>query len=371
MSDPSLITAFSKPRTLDEQLASIHEAPLLSALARIKVIERNEDGYAAALVLLIFEDALTREVRTNPQRRAVIQALKQAIKRAGPPVPGPVTVIPAAEFLAMVDSHIGEPAAATLADSAEVTTEAPRDAGWDSIRETAGQLKSVGRLWLRGQVRLGMQLAAKKRELGIKHGPTPKVSADSAKTLPWDKLVLQETGYSRRSCDEFIRLADATVAKLKKAKKLAIPAEVKKAALSIFKDTNALALTAEEWNLIDDVIGTLTTGETQASLMEEIGLVPKAPKMPKGGKQEEEEQEEEQTTGQMAFFFFEAFAAPLINARCNPDYRKLLLALPLVSDEANPLSLATLESEVRALLADIADAQQVTAKPTTGRLIEA
>ena len=41
----------------------------------------------------------------------------------------------------------------------EVTTEQPRDPLWDAVRQTSEQLHAVGRLWLRGQVRLGMQLA--------------------------------------------------------------------------------------------------------------------------------------------------------------------------------------------------------------------
>jgi len=82
MSDNKLITAFSKPKDLQEHLDSIHQASPLTALARIKHITANKDGYSPHQVLLILETALTREVRTNPQRRSVIQALKQAIKPA-------------------------------------------------------------------------------------------------------------------------------------------------------------------------------------------------------------------------------------------------------------------------------------------------
>lgn len=82
MSDKPLISTLHKPSTLDEQLDSIHQASPISAVARIQVIARNQDGYSPDQVLLIFETALTREVRTNPQRRDVIHALKQAIKKA-------------------------------------------------------------------------------------------------------------------------------------------------------------------------------------------------------------------------------------------------------------------------------------------------
>jgi hypothetical protein len=77
----TLITAFHKPVTLQEQLDSIHEASPETAIGRIKIIAANKEGYGPDQVLLILEDARTREVRTNPQRRGVIQALNRAIKQ--------------------------------------------------------------------------------------------------------------------------------------------------------------------------------------------------------------------------------------------------------------------------------------------------
>lgn len=105
MSETSLTSA--NPRTLDEQLDSIHQASPIVAVARIKTILRNEDGYTPEQVLLIFEDALTREVRTNPQRRSVIHELKQAIKKASPAKPSAVTVVPAlAEIETSLAGHL-------------------------------------------------------------------------------------------------------------------------------------------------------------------------------------------------------------------------------------------------------------------------
>jgi hypothetical protein len=181
--------------------------------------------------------------------------------------------------------------------------------------------------------------------------------------------VKRETGYSRQSCDEFIRLAEACKLKLKASKKLKLPAPAVKNALVIFQEETALSLTAEQWQDVDLVIGTLTTGETQASLMQELGILPKPKPMPKGGKQPGG-QDDDTTAGQLAFHFFEAMVAPMINSRTNPDYKKLLYALPLHSSDAHPLSLATLESEARAMLADIEDAKQAAAKPAKGKTIE-
>ena len=251
-----------------------------------------------------------------------------------------------------------------------VTTDSPLDPAWEQIRETSEQLRACGRLFLRGQVKLGMMLAALKKQLGYHAGQPKKNSPESGKYLPWADLVKQETGYSRQSCDEFIRLADACRAKVKTAKNLNLPGIVKQNAVALFRTENPLTLTDEQWSLVDHVIGSLTTGETQASLMSELGIIPKPLPMPKGTKDPTKDNDQP-TAGQLAFHFFEAMTSPLINARTNPDYKKLLYALPLHSTQDYPLSLATLESEARSMLADIEDAKQAAAKPARGKTIEA
>jgi hypothetical protein len=250
-----------------------------------------------------------------------------------------------------------------------VTTDAPKDPRWDQVRETSEHLRACGRLFLRGQVKLGMMLAALKKELGIVNGKGLKTSADSAKVPSWEELVRRETGYSRRQCDEFIRLAEACKLKLKTAKKLDLPAPAKKNAIVLFQQENALTLTDEQWKDVDAVIGSLTTGETQASLMQELGLVPK-PKVMPTGKKDVTDPGPDQEAGQLAFHFFDAVAAPLINARTNPDYKKLLYALPVDSSDEHPLSLSTIEAEARALLADVMEAKSAAARPAKGSVIE-
>lgn len=249
----------------------------------------------------------------------------------------------------------------------ELTHDQPKDPRWDQAREVSESLRLCGRVFLRGQVKLGMILSALKKDFGISKGKRPSTSPDSGEVLPWPELVKRETGYSRQSCDEFIRLYEATKAKLKSAKKLNLPPPAKKNAIVLFQSENPLALTDEQWVQVDQIIGTLTTGETQSSLMQELGIIPKPKAMPKGTKGGEND--DEITAGQLAFHFFDAVAAPLINARTNPEYKKLLFALPVESDEDHPLSLSTLEAEARALLADIAEVREKTAKPAKGRTV--
>ena len=254
----------------------------------------------------------------------------------------------------------------TIQKAAEVTSALPKDPRWDQAREVSDALRLCGRLFLRGQVKLGMLLAALKKEFGRPEGRPWNNSADSAKLPTWPELVKRETGYSRRQSDEFIRFYEATKAKLKKAKKLALPADVKKDAIILFRAENPLALSEDQWRDVDALIGTLTTGETQASLMEELGVIPAPRPMPRGGVLKP--RDPSITAGQLAFHFFDAVAAPLVNARTNPDYKKLLRALPVESSEDHPLSLCFLEAEARAWLADIEEARAASSKPARGRV---
>lgn len=250
----------------------------------------------------------------------------------------------------------------------EVTTDAPKDPAWDAVRETTAQMTSHGRMFLRCQVRLGMLLHNLKKAHGYHPGQPKKNSPESGEYLPWPDLVKRESGYSRQSADVFMALYEATIKKLKTGKKLDLPAETKKNALALFQAESALTLTAEQWQTVDHVISTATDGETQKSLLQHLKLVPEPAPMPKAPPTKGQGTTEV-TAGQLAFHFFGAVASPLINARSNPDYRKLLMALPVDSSEDIPISLSTLEAEFRAALADIEEIKTANLKATTGRTI--
>ncbi|WAC21008.1 hypothetical protein OVA24_06380 [Luteolibacter sp. SL250] len=258
---------------------------------------------------------------------------------------------------------------AAAAAPVEVTTDAPKDPAWDAVRETTRQMAGHGRMFLRCQVRIGMLLSNLKKAHGYHPGQPKKNSPDSGEYLPWPDLVKRESGYSRQSADVFIQLYEATIKKLKTGKKLDLPAEAKKQALAIFRTESALTLTEEQWQTVDSVISSATDGETQKSLLQHLKLVPEPQAMPKGGKTPGAEPEQV-TAGQLAFHFFGAVAAPLINARSNPDYKKLLMALPTDSTEEAPISLSTLEAEFRSVLADIEEIKTANLRAARGRTVD-
>jgi hypothetical protein len=269
----------------------------------------------------------------------------------------------------LLKDSIAAKKAAQATAPVEVTTEAPKDPAWDAVRETTRQMTGHGRMFLRCQVRLGMLLHNLKKAHGYHPGQPKKYSPDSGEYLPWPDLVKRESGYSRQSADVFINLYEASIKKLKTSKKLDLPAPVKKDALAIFRTDSALTLTEEQWETVDTVISSVTDGETQKSLLQHLKLVPEPTSMPKRGEEVTKSQQEEVTAGQLAFHFFGAVASPLINARSNPDYKKLLMALPTDSTEDAPLSLSTLEAEFRAALADIEEIKIANLKAARGRTV--
>lgn len=248
--------------------------------------------------------------------------------------------------------------------SNEVTTPAIAP-DWATIRHTVSQVRHLGRVYLYGQVWLGWQLSVIKAEFS--HGGNRRSSGQNVHLKSWEQTVLTETGLQRKTADRLIGLFEATKAKLKRTK----GPIVTRGTLIVFEQENPLSVSEDERSDLMDIIASLCEGETQASLMQELGITPKPKPMPKGKTPDGDEKTEEATAGQLAFHFFEAMAAPLINARTNPDYKKLLYAMPLYSDSEHPLSLATLEAEFRAALADIEDAKQAAAKPAKGKVIEA
>ena len=261
------------------------------------------------------------------------------------------------------DGEISQPGKLPVSvSSAQVNQEPAKDPAWDGIRQTIAAVRAAGRAYLFGQAWLGWQLATLKKEFGVREGRPSKNSAKLAELKSWSAIVKAECGLSARTADRFITLFSATQAKLKRKKK-GQPANP--GALALFKSENPLALPPEQREALQDVIASLCDGETQASLMQELGVVPKPILPPQGPKQRGEKPSLEQ----LAFDFFEAMTAPLINARAAKDYKKLLYSLPAVTDEEGKVSLIFLRDETAAMLDDINEALAKHAKPAKAKPI--
>lgn len=232
---------------------------------------------------------------------------------------------------------------------------------WDTVRAGLDQVRSIGKTYLMGQCWIGWQLTHLKKEHGG-WGGDRRSSRQVGDLKSWAEVVRDETGLPDRTADRFIKLFEASLAKLKRTH----GAVVGKAYLLAFERETPLAVADEEAADLREIIASLCDGETQGSLLQELGIIPKH-EMPKGGGKPKTG--DEPTAGKMAFVFFETMLAPIVNTRCSPDYKKLLHVLPAYSTRDNPVSLDAIATECRAILADIAEVQAAHAKPAKGRTV--
>lgn len=243
---------------------------------------------------------------------------------------------------------------------AEVVTAGPADPAWEGIRQTIAAVRATGRAYLFGQAWLGWQLATLKKAHhanGGGKGGDRKSTRQVGGLISWAQIVKEEAGFSDRTADRFIQIFEATKAKLKRAKK---GATVNATALALFQSENPLALPPEQREALQDVIASLCDGETQASLMEELNVVPTPAAPPVGKKARREAKESDE---QLAFHFFDGPASAICRARAAADYKKLLYMLPATTDEEGKVSLVFLRDEVAAMLEDVNEALAKHAKP--------
>lgn len=247
---------------------------------------------------------------------------------------------------------MAKPSAATkskkAAPVAVVTTEVPKDPAWDGVRNTLAAVRSAGRAYLFAQAWAGWQLTVLRKSYGVQKGPKSN-SAKLAETRSWEQIVQDETGLPYRTAMRFIDLYESTQKKLKKAKLT----NASKSALALFQSENPLALPPEQREHLQDVIASLCDGETQASLLRELKIVPELAKPPvqKGSKTDDETPED--NPQQIAFHFFDGPASAICKARASADYTKLLHLLPPTSDEQGKVSLTFLRDEAAAMVDEI------------------
>lgn len=237
-----------------------------------------------------------------------------------------------------------------LPPTVEVTTDIPKDPAWDGIRNTLAAVRSAGRAYLFAQAWAGWQLTVLRKSHGVRAGHPKKNSAKLAELRSWEQIVQDETGLPYRTAMRFIDLFESTQKKLKKAKKTAD----NKNALALFQSENPLALPPEQREHLQDVISSLCDGETQASLLRELKIVPELapPPVQKGGKGDASKKPEDNPQ-LLAFHFFDGPASAICKARASAEYAKLLHLLPTTSSEQGKVSLTFLRDEAAAMVDDI------------------
>jgi len=212
---------------------------------------------------------------------------------------------------------------------------------WEPVRETLQKVQALGKAFLFGQAWLGWQLSALKAEHGVGKG-----RPGATGYMPWPELVARETGLPRRTADHFIKLFEAAQKKIKRLKKTGA-----KEALAIFANANPLSVPEEQRAELQNIIASVCDGETQASLMQELAIIPGKAKPPEtsGGAR----QKKFVSAYQTSFAFFEPLALTFATFRTTPEADALLAGLPEFPSDECPLALSVLEQDARDLLARI------------------
>lgn len=316
-----------------------------SAQEGCDAIKRLLAGPITLDTLRLLQAAEAYETTTAQPRASLQKAIKNAI--------GKVSSQLTAESTKKLTSKKA-PATDTPVTPTEVTTESPQDPQWDHVRQSLVIVRNAGRSYLYLQAWFGWVLALKKKEHqsqgGGRGGDRKSTNRPTGPLIPWAEKVATELGVPCRTADRFITLHEGFKAKLKRVAAKA-PKESKPAlALALFETANPLSLAPEKLEQLQEIAASLCEGESQASLMQELNLIP-TPKVIKSAAPGKKDQEPAE---QLAFKFWSSHASAICDARAQGE--KALYLLPLESDDPAKPGLLFLQSETAALLKSIEEA---------------
>jgi hypothetical protein len=237
---------------------------------------------------------------------------------------------------------------------------------WDTARGYLAGIQQAFRMSIAGQVLLGLELMAIKKDLGFTHGANKGgPSGQFVHTdRTWSEWVTAELGISYKTADRMILMGDAARTRLKKIGHSGdLPGGAKKLALII--DARPATLAEEDRERLASVVERITDGATQASLLEELRLVKKHSTPPDTTGLNNRGTKESDPVEQMAFTFWLDRGNQIMEIRATGS--QFLNMLPIESSDPHKPSLRTLHAETTALLDDINAAINANLKPAKGR----
>ncbi len=212
---------------------------------------------------------------------------------------------------------------------------------WSRARGLLADLKTAVRSSLSAQILLGKELFRLKRQLGFTHGGDRKKSipprGDLIRTWPdWCQLEMK---IPDRSCDRYIACFEAAL-KRAKARKSKEPEACR------LLEIPAAELTGDEVNLLAACIDRLVDGDTQAGLLEELGIVKPSKKLEGGDTSAFQQPPRQLTLGEWATETFrkipeefDELERSIFRVKDAPNYQLLLQELPIDSPDDGAASL--------------------------------
>lgn len=249
----------------------------------------------------------------------------------------------------------------------------PAAPSWARAKGLLADLKSAVRRSLAAQVLLGKELSNLKQRLGFTHGGDRKGSSRQFGDFnSWDKYCQEEIEIPARSADRWIQ---CFLAALKRAK----ARKAREPQASRLLEIPADELTGDELEALADLVNGLVDGETQAGLLEELGIV--RPSKPTPGGDTSGGEENLAAAGNpvaMAAIFFRNIFNDLSEierqvsrSRLDENFESRLYALPLKpGDSKDMIGLLDYRDQIERIKGTVqADMDDLLAK--LGKAIEA
>lgn len=239
-------------------------------------------------------------------------------------------------------------ATSEIHDPAEAHAEA-----WDRARNVLQGIKTALRMSLAGQVLIGQELEALKKDLGFmgsgRRKEKPHDGAFKSLNRTWDQWCASELGIGSTTADRWIDCYDAAKLRIKK-----LGGQAKFINLL---STPPAKMTDEDRNILSGVVDKLVWGDTQKDLLEELKIA-KTHHSLTGGDTTASKPPKETQVQQLAFAFFSPIPQRISKltktigsiTNCGRDYQKFLASLELTSSDPADLTLTRLESELETLL---------------------
>jgi hypothetical protein len=215
---------------------------------------------------------------------------------------------------------------------------------WSRARGLLAELKSATRRSLSAQILLGKELSGLKRKLGFTHGGDRKGSSPHVADL------IGEPRTWKKWCESELQISDDTAARwvqcFEAALKRAKVRKAKEPEAGRLLEIPAAELTGDELELLAAVVDRLVDQDTQAGLLEELGIVKPSKKLEGGDTSAFKKGERQMTMGEWAKEVFQRIPREfdelergIFRIKDAPEYRLLLQELPIDSPEDGAASL--------------------------------
>jgi hypothetical protein len=233
---------------------------------------------------------------------------------------------------------------------------------WETVRTYLAATRSAGVAYLCGQVIVGWQLSCLKED--HRRGTAGRRSVWTGESeTEWAQILFAETSLTLTTSKRLIACYESVKLKLSKTAGGSVAAANTLATLS---EKSPFELAAGEHENIREIILSLVDGETQKSLLYELKIARQRPTLAGGdtSAHRSPQTDEHEATQQLAFGFF-GKTIQAVRKVTDPEFRALLAFLPIESDDPTLPSLAALEAETRASLAQILAVREEKEKALT------